>query len=186
MQFDRLIKRILEQVDLPPPAIIQQSQDSRITFDDVLELLKQHEGYRNKVYLDSVGKKTIGIGFNMTRADAPALIKQIGGNYDRLLNGEDVLTDEQILDLFKLNIKTAYNDAKKYLPNFDSLPRNIKLAVLDMSFNLGYPRLNKFVNTKKYIEAGEYDKAGDEILKSKWAIQVKNRAKSLATLFSSA
>jgi lysozyme len=185
VQFNRLIRIILEQIDQPPPAIIQHSHDSKITFNDVLELLKQHEGYRNKVYLDSVGKKTIGIGFNMTRADASSLIKQIGGNYERLLNGEDVLTDEQILDLFKLNIKTAYSDAKKYLSNFDLLPKNIKLAVLDMSFNLGYPRLSKFVNTKKYIEAGEYDKAGDEILKSKWATQVKNRAKSLFTLFSS-
>lgn len=185
MRYNNIVKKILEQIDLPPdpPALIQKAEDTKLTFDDILSLLKQHEGYRKKIYSDSLGIPTIGIGFNMTRPDAKRLIKEIGGNYNNLLLGKEELSDEQVLTLFKINIKTAYSDAKRYLPQFDSLPRNIKLAVLDMSFNLGYPRLSKFVNTKKYIENGDYRLAGEEILKSKWATQVKNRVSSLANLF---
>ena len=187
MRYNVLVKKILEQIDLPPepPALIQKINDTKLTFNDIFSLLKQHEGYRNKVYLDSLGIPIIGIGFNMTRPDARKLIQEIGGNYDSLLLGKEKLSDEQIISLFKINVKTAYNDAKKYLPKFDSLPKNIKLAVIDMSFNLGYTRLSKFVNTKNYINRGDYYSAGKEILKSKWALQVKNRAQSLSNLFSS-
>ena len=32
------------------------------TFDKLLESVKKHEGYRNKVYLDTLGKRTVGVG----------------------------------------------------------------------------------------------------------------------------
>ena len=54
-----------------------------------------------------------------------------------------------------------------------------------MSFNLGYNRLNKFVKTKALILSKDYKNAADEILKSKWASQVGDRAKNIAKLFSS-
>ena len=31
-------------------------------FEELKERIKEHEGYRNKVYLDSLGKRTIGYG----------------------------------------------------------------------------------------------------------------------------
>ena len=30
--------------------------------DRLLESVKKHEGYRNKVYLDTLGKRTVGVG----------------------------------------------------------------------------------------------------------------------------
>jgi GH24 family phage-related lysozyme (muramidase) len=33
-----------------------------IDMDKLLESVKKHEGYRNKVYLDTLGKRTIGVG----------------------------------------------------------------------------------------------------------------------------
>ena len=32
------------------------------TFDKLLESVKKHEGYRNKVYLDTLNKRTVGVG----------------------------------------------------------------------------------------------------------------------------
>jgi lysozyme len=190
VRFNNLVKKLLEAVsDVPPSpssAIVQNVADTRITFDDVLNLIRKHEGHKNHVYLDSVGKKTIGIGFNLTRPDAPTIIKSIGADYNKVINGQQDLTDDQIKTLFQINVKTAYNDAKKFLPQFDGLPRNVKLAVLDMSFNLGYTRLSKFNITKQHITDGNYKKAGEEILNSKWASQVKSRANNLAKLFFSA
>ena len=33
-----------------------------MNMDRLLKSVKQHEGYRNKVYLDSLGKRTVGVG----------------------------------------------------------------------------------------------------------------------------
>jgi GH24 family phage-related lysozyme (muramidase) len=30
--------------------------------DRLMESVKKHEGYRNKVYLDTLGKRTVGVG----------------------------------------------------------------------------------------------------------------------------
>ena len=32
------------------------------TFDKLLDSVKKHEGYRNKVYLDTLNKRTVGVG----------------------------------------------------------------------------------------------------------------------------
>ncbi len=33
-----------------------------MNLDRLLESVKEHEGYRNKVYLDTLGKRTVGVG----------------------------------------------------------------------------------------------------------------------------
>jgi len=188
VNFYRKLKEILEaisDVPPPPPAIIQKAEDSRLSFDDILDFIKDHEGYRPNVYKDSLGIPTIGIGFNLTRPDARLIAKKVGVNYEDILSGKSALTDEQIKEIFKITLTIAYNDAKKWIPNFDSLPKNIKLGVLDMSFNMGFTRLNKFVKTKDYILKGEYGNAANEIQKSKWSTQVGKRVNSIVKLFSS-
>ncbi len=188
MQFYRRVEEVLEAVgDLPPPppALIQKAEDTRLTFDDILDFIKQHEGYRHRVYKDTLGVPTIGIGLNLTRPDARKIISSVGSNYDKILKGEESLTDNQIKEIFKITLNIAYKDAKLWIPKFDSLPKEIKLAVLDMSFNLGYPRLSKFVKTKDFILKGNYKNAALEIQQSKWATQVGQRVQSLVKLFSS-
>jgi len=89
VRFNDTVNSILEGVDLPPPppAIIQQAMSSKITFDDVFTLLKQHEGYKKTVYRDTRGKPTIGVGFNLSRQDAPKIITSIGADYDKIIHG---------------------------------------------------------------------------------------------------
>lgn len=184
MRFNKLVNYILEVVaDIPPPAIIHKAEDTKLTFNEIFEFVKNHEGYKNLVYKDSLGIPTIGIGFNLTRPDAKNIISSVGANYLSVLKGEQKLTDEQIREIFKITIQIAYKDAKKWISNFDGLPKNIKLAILDLSFNMGYPRLSKFIKTKEAIIVGDYSKAAEELTKSKWATQVGNRAKSIIGLF---
>lgn len=186
-KFSETVKKILEAVGdappPPPPAIVQQVQDNKLSYDDVLNLIKKHEGVRPRIYKDSLGIPTVGIGFNMLRPDAPAVLKRIGADYHKILSGETELTNEQIQELFNLCLKIAYADAKKYIPAFDNLPKNIKLGLLDMSFNLGYGRLNKFVKTREHILKGDYKSAAAELKNSKWAKQVGNRSGSIISLF---
>jgi lysozyme len=179
-------KRVVrEAADLPPlpPAIIQKAEGTRLTFDEILNLIKEHEGYRPHVYKDSLGIPTIGIGLNLMRPDARKIASQAGVNYDNVFTGKEDLTDEQIREIFKITLNIAYHDAKKWIPNFDGLPKNIKLAILDLSFNMGYTRLSKFVKTKEFILNKDYKNAAKELQNSKWATQVGKRVQSVINLF---
>lgn len=190
MRYNNLVKQILEDVvgDIPPqpPAIVQKAVSSNLSFDDIFDFIKEHEGVRPHIYKDSLGIPTVGIGFNMLRPDARSLFKKLGIDYNSVLNGTSDLTEQQMKDLFIECLKIAYKDVKQYMPNYDSLPREIKLGLIDMSFNLGINRLSKFVKTKEYILKGDYKSAANELKSSKWAGQVGNRARNIISLFSSA
>jgi len=51
-----------------------------------------------------------------------------------------------------------------------------------MAYNLGLGGLNKFQNMIKAIDDGDYSKAASEMLASRWASQVGDRAERLAKL----
>ena len=52
-------------------------------------------------------------------------------------------------------------------------------VMANMCFNLGYPRLSKFVKFLAAMQEEDWSKAGEEMLDSKWATQVGNRAQRL-------
>lgn len=185
LRLVQILKEVGDVPPPPPPAIVQRAENNILSFDDIKEFIIKHEGYRNKVYNDSLGIPTIGIGFNLLRPDARNILNRLGLDYNSVLSGTTILTDDQVKEIFVICLKIAYADVKKYIPNYDGLPRNIKLGLIDLSFNLGYNRLNKFVKTRELILKGDYKGAANELIKSKWATQVGNRAKSIVSLFSS-
>ena len=81
---------------------------------DLVKLKQQlikHEGKKHKVYKDTEGIPTIGVGFNLTRSDAKAKITALGHNYDKILAGEASLTDEQIDKLLTDDINASIVDS---------------------------------------------------------------------------
>lgn len=186
-KFYKTVVRIIEAVGAtpppPPPALIQHADDTKLTFDDILDLIKKHEGVKPHVYRDSLGIPTVGIGFNMLRPDARAIFHKLNLDYDSVLNGSVDLTEQQMHSLFQVCLQIAYTDVKHYVTSFDKLPRNIKLGLIDLSFNLGYGRLSKFVKTREHILKGNYKQAAAELGNSKWAKQVGNRSKDIISLF---
>ena len=53
-------------------------------------------------------------------------------------------------------------------------------VIIDMAFNIGVPRLNKFVKMWKAIDNKDFPSAKIEMLDSRWAKQVGNRAVRLS------
>jgi hypothetical protein len=51
-----------------------------------------------------------------------------------------------------------------------------------MAFNMGYARFAKFVRFWNAIHKQDWDEASEEMLASKWAVQVKGRATELARM----
>ena len=76
--------------------------------------LVRHEGKRLKVYKDSEGIPTIGVGFNLRRQDAKAKIEAFGLNFQDVLEGRVALTDAQVDSLLVADIDAAIKTALGY------------------------------------------------------------------------
>lgn len=151
--------------------------------ESLKDQIGRHEGLKHKAYTDTVGKRTIGIGFNLddNKELAKKLFKQWKLDYDKVYSGEVALSDEQVKKLFEMSLPIAVTVAKKFVNNFDSQPEDVKEVLINMAFNLGN-KLHEFKKTKKYLEAKDYKNASKEMLDSDWAKQVGNRAKELSSI----
>lgn len=152
-----------------------------INMAELEEMLKTHEGFSNKVYLDSRLIPTVGIGFNLQRTDAKDLIEGLGLNYQSVLNGTQSLTNEQTTNLFNITVKEAVQNAKSLFTTFDEQPSQIKNVLIDMSFNLGKKGLGEFVKFRRAIDKKDYATAAKEMQQSAWFEQVKSRSRSLVS-----
>lgn len=121
--------------------------------------LKRHEGLRLRPYKDTVGKLTIGIGRNL----------------------DDVgISEDEALFLLGNDITKAMNQLDKALPWVVNLDRVRYDVLVNMAFNMGINGLLQFKNTLLLIRQGKYEEASIQMLNSKWAKQVGNRAKELS------
>ena len=130
--------------------------------DRIKEQLVRHEGLRLKPYRCSAGKLTIGIGRNLddcgiTQSEA----------YVMLIN--DIINCEKQL---QSKIPDIYN----------GLDEVRKSVLLNMCFNLGINGLLGFKNTLAFVKAGDWERAANNMLVSKWAKQVGRRAIELSEL----
>lgn len=123
--------------------------------------LRRDEGERLKPYRDTVGKLTIGVGRNL----------------------DDVgITPEESAYLLSNDINKVLRQLDEKLPWWRGLCFNRQRVLVNMSFNLGINGLLGFKNTLAAVQAGQYDKAAEGMLSSKWASQVGKRADRLAEL----
>ena len=126
-------------------------------------VVMRHEGVRLYPYRDTVGKLTIGVGRNL----------------------DDVGISEEEAQLLLRNDLTQISAELAAQPWFSTLDRARRLALIDMGFNLGLPRLLQFKRMIAALEAGDWQRAADEMLDSRWAAQVGARARELAAIVQS-
>lgn len=150
--------------------------------DKLREQLIFHEGRRSKVYNDSLDNPTIGVGFNLGRADAKESLRAVGAAYDDILAGEQTLSDEQIDSLLDRDIEEAIDNCHEIFPNFSTLTDVRQRVLVDMMFNLGLKRFQTFKKMISAAKARDFDKAADEMKDSRWYVQVKGRAVTLEAM----
>ncbi|AQZ63390.1 hypothetical protein BKM31_19700 [[Actinomadura] parvosata subsp. kistnae] len=156
---------------------------------EIKDFIARHEsGYglsgNPKVYIDTKGHPTVGIGFNLDRADAREKLAGVGAGYDDVRAGRTTLTQMQITLLFEGDLAVALAAAKRIVPQFDSLSMARQAALVDMVFNLGPTGLAKFEQLLSAIGRGAYEEAAQSMVNSAWARQVGKRAVEDATMMS--
>lgn len=116
--------------------------------------LETDELRSKKIYTDTVGKISGGIGRNLT---------------DR------GFSDDEIDLMYANDIKLAEKDARSLVPGFDQLNDVRQEVVMNLSFNLGYSRLAGFRKFLAAINSSDFSEAADELKDSKWYGQVRGR-----------
>ena len=138
------------------------------TFNEMTEEIKADEGVVNEVYLDHLGLPTVGVG-HLIREHDPEHGLEVGTHID----------DERVNELFDQDIQTTLIECGHLYPNFDNLPDEVQKIIANMMFNLGRPRLSRFHKMKKAVDSSDWIEAANQMLDSKWAKQVPNRANRL-------
>jgi len=123
--------------------------------------LKVFEGYKETVYIDSLGNPTVGIGHLIKGDESPYIEPIIGFR----------INQKQIEELFNNDIKDAVKKAKTIIPNFEQHPSEVQSFLVMMCFNLGY-KLKTFKKANKHLINFNYGLARDEYLDSVWCKQV--------------
>lgn len=125
---------------------------------DIYCQLKRDEGIRLKPYRDTVGKLTIGVGRNL----------------------DDVgISEEEAMTLL-------FHDVDRIIDSLDGFSWTIPLdnvrfnVLVNMAFNVGVAGLKKFKKLIAAVSSGDYAAASREMLNSRWAKQVGDRAVRLA------
>tara|TARA_R100000322_G_scaffold105487_1_gene67177 strand:- start:252 stop:674 length:423 start_codon:yes stop_codon:yes gene_type:complete len=129
--------------------------------DELREAVKLSEGYRARVYKDTLGIDTIGYGFAI----------------------KDLELDEDICDMIldkKLN--KLIKDVDNKFSFMDDIAVEAQDVVYEMCYQLGINGFSKFKKTIAYLRDEDYKMAAIEMLDSRWAKQTPNRAKRLSNI----
>jgi GH24 family phage-related lysozyme (muramidase) len=164
------------------PQELSQRRVKELRAKAYYDMIAQNEGVKPNVYADSKGNRTIGIGFNLEDKANRKFLKEQGININELFNGRE-LNDKEIKTLYNQSLSQAYTDARKFDPKFDKRPEGVKMALTDMSFNLGLTKLNEFEKMKEALQKDDYRTAAVEAQDSDWFKQVKTRGPRTVSLF---
>ena len=131
--------------------------------DKLIESIKRHEGFRDRVYLDSENKPTCGWGHYLWVGSKVPL--------------------EACEAFFKQDIADAVASYRTILPHLRRrLNVNRARVVTEMIFNMNVQKVLQFKKMWDAIEVEDFEEASNCMLDSKWATQVGQRAVELAEI----
>jgi len=131
-----------------------------MSYMDILKAqLIVDESKRNKMYNDSEGIPTIGIGHNLR---------------------DNPISDAAVNQIFADDIAPIEAQTRAMFPSFDTLSDARKAVLCNMMFNMGPKRFATFVTLPKLVAAKQFAAAADNMLTTLWAKQVGARAIRLA------
>ena len=146
--------------------------------DELKARIRDHEGCRDEVYLDSLGKATIAIGHLVQPHER-----------DRYKPGVKISADE-IEDLFLIDLNRACAGAEELIGQLyrgdKRLPQTIEHVIVEMVFQLGKTGVSKFRKFWKALSDGDKKEAAAQMVDSRWHSQTPIRCKELASLVENA
>lgn len=133
--------------------------------DDTLERLKatikKAEGYSATLYQDTVGVQTIG--------------------YGRAIGRVGISRDEGEL-MFANDVGRVLRGLDMALPWWRGLDEVRQAALCEMTYQLGLNGVMNFRKVRQALSEGDYERAADEALNSRWHVQTPKRCERIAKM----
>lgn len=168
--------------------------------DKLIAQLKRHEGFYAKPYLCTANACTIGYGTNLEAHPKyipyPSIRNLVnkgalrGADLKAVLLRQGMCWDAEKAETALLEeLSLCLSELQRRCPQFLRLEAMNEIAraevLWNMAFNMGVPTLMTFKNTLKLIDlaligAKSWSSVGEGMLNSRWAKQVKGRARELA------
>ena len=119
------------------------------------------EGYKNTVYLDSLGKATVGIGHLVLPQDNLKL--------------GDTISDARVEEFYKKDSEKAFNASVKQARELGKFTSDFIVALAHVNFQLGTGWPSVWKNTYRALKTDNYLLAINNIRNSVWAQQTPAR-----------
>ncbi|WP_428077801.1 glycoside hydrolase family protein [Candidatus Avelusimicrobium alvi] len=129
-------------------------------YEKIAARIRKSEGLSYLPYKCPTGHLTIGYGHNL----------------------EHGISIEAAELLLRQDIEIATKQVKNAFIWWPKLTEARFYVLVDMTFNMGISRLVGFKKMLAAVEAGDYKTAAKEMLDSRWAFQVKGRARELSEI----
>ena len=130
--------------------------------------IMDHEGFRKKIYADSLGKKTIGYGHLITEND----------NFEEGIEYKK----SDLLDLFYKDLEKAREGANQLVGHIEELHIEAKNVIIEMVFQLGTQGTRNFKKLILALEEKDYFEAHVQMLDSRWSKQTPRRCVELSEI----
>ena len=136
--------------------------------DKLREDLIIDEGTKNEIYLDHLGLPTHGIGHLITEWDEE-YGKPIG----------TPVSEDRVNQCFQVDVYGTIDECKILFEDFYELPEEVQLIIGNLMFNMGRPRLSKFVLFREAVKDRDWIECGNQLKNSRYYTQVTARADRL-------
>ncbi|ANS04592.1 lysozyme [uncultured Mediterranean phage] len=137
-------------------------------YEELKERIKKHEGFRDTIYLDSLGKKTIGYGHLITPADK--------------FKEDKRYSIAELNRVYEYDFKIALDGARR-ITDFDNLHPKAQEVAIECCFVLGAKGFSCFKRTLRHLNEGSYSMASKELKDSLWfKKQATNRVQALCNI----
>ncbi len=128
----------------------------------LVDQITASEGLRLTSYRCPTGHVTIGWGHNLEARPVPGIPCEVGA----------AITSEQADRLLMADLLDAHADMVRRWPWAASMDLPRKAVLWDMVFNMGVGRVGEFTQALHAMRTGDYPRAAQEMLDSRWAFQV--------------
>jgi lysozyme len=132
--------------------------------DTLLDTLKSDEGWSAFVYNDSETYATIGYGFLIDARKGVGLPRPVAEFW------------------LRYSVNERLDELRKRWPAFDRQPEEVQQAIANLAYNVGVSGVLGFAKMLGALERGDRSEAAEQLLDSRYAKQVPNRAGRLAKL----
>lgn len=123
---------------------------------ELIEKIKESEGFSGVVYKDTEGFDTIGYGTKLP------------------------LSEKECEVLLEMRLKDKIKELEQREPFINSLPIEKQEVIAEMCYQMGVSGVLAFKRMWAALKKANYALAAAEMLDSRWAKQTPNRAKKLS------